>query len=354
MAERDTGDRFAWVDYAKGICLVAVVGLYAATYVEKSAGDAGWMQYWVDFARPFRMPDFFLVAGLFLARTIDRPWRVYLDRKVVHFAYFFALWTTIYFVLRQTLMGDNPHGGTLWQEYLWWYVDPFHMLWFIEMLPVFFVVTRLLRRVPATVVLPLAAILQILDPETGWYQLDRFAERYVYFYAGYACAPLAFRLADWARERTTAAILAIIGWATVNAALVLNELSAEPGIGLVLGFAGAAAVMAVGSLLSCSRGMDWLRYLGRHSIVVFLAFFPVTLVASKALSQLEIIDDPGTQVLLVTMVSVAVPVIAHRLVRATPARYLFERPAWARLDRPRVPGAPAPVAALPEASAVKT
>ena len=41
------------------------------------------------------MPDFFLISGLFLASRIDRPWRDYLDSKVLHFAYFYVLWMTI-------------------------------------------------------------------------------------------------------------------------------------------------------------------------------------------------------------------------------------------------------------------
>ena len=54
----------------------------------------------VAFAKPFRMPDFFLISGLFLARVIDRDWRTYLDRKVVHFAYFYVLWVTIQFAFK--------------------------------------------------------------------------------------------------------------------------------------------------------------------------------------------------------------------------------------------------------------
>ena len=48
-----------------------------------------------DFAKPFRMPDFFLISGLFLARAIDRDWTTYLDRRVWHFVYFYVLWLTI-------------------------------------------------------------------------------------------------------------------------------------------------------------------------------------------------------------------------------------------------------------------
>ena len=86
----DGKPRIGWVDYAKGICMIGVVTLYAVNYME-SKGDGGWMKAWADFARPFRMPDFFLLSGLFLGRVIDRPWRSFLDKKVAHYLYFFIL-----------------------------------------------------------------------------------------------------------------------------------------------------------------------------------------------------------------------------------------------------------------------
>ena len=54
----------------------------------------------VAFAKPFRMPDFFLISGLFLAQRHRPRWRTYLDRKVVHFAYFYVLWMTIQFAFK--------------------------------------------------------------------------------------------------------------------------------------------------------------------------------------------------------------------------------------------------------------
>ncbi len=73
------------VDYAKGFCIVFVVMMHSTLGVEAAAGQNGWMHPVVAFAVPFRMPDFFLISGLFLANVIDRDWRTYLDRKVVHF-----------------------------------------------------------------------------------------------------------------------------------------------------------------------------------------------------------------------------------------------------------------------------
>ena len=107
----DTGarrpSRVDWVDYAKGFCIIMVVMMHSTLGVEQAAGREGWMHAAVAFARPFRMPDFFLISGLFLARVIDRDWRDYLDKKVVHFAYFYVLWVTIQFAFKAPMFAAD-------------------------------------------------------------------------------------------------------------------------------------------------------------------------------------------------------------------------------------------------------
>jgi uncharacterized membrane protein YcfT len=92
--------RISWVDYAKGICIVLVVLMHSTLGVENAAGGTSWLHDFITWAKPFRMPDFFLISGLFLASRIDRPWREYLDSKVLHFAYFYILWMTIQFATK--------------------------------------------------------------------------------------------------------------------------------------------------------------------------------------------------------------------------------------------------------------
>ena len=57
--------RVDWVDYAKGICIIMVVMMHSVLGVELAAGETGFMHVLVAFAKPFRMPDFFLISGLF-------------------------------------------------------------------------------------------------------------------------------------------------------------------------------------------------------------------------------------------------------------------------------------------------
>ena len=101
-------DRIAWIDYAKGWSIVLVVTMHSALGVGLAVGEQGWLHEVVAFAKPFRMPDFFLVAGLFAGRAIEGPWRAFTDRKVLHFVYFYALWLFIALAVKSAQNSISP------------------------------------------------------------------------------------------------------------------------------------------------------------------------------------------------------------------------------------------------------
>src|SRR5258708_34225320 len=80
--------RVDWADYAKGFCIIMVVMMHSTLGVEEAAGREGYMHDLGAFAKPFRMPDFFMISALFLSRGIDRDWRTHLYRKACDFATF--------------------------------------------------------------------------------------------------------------------------------------------------------------------------------------------------------------------------------------------------------------------------
>jgi uncharacterized membrane protein YcfT len=326
--------RIDWVDYAKGFCIVMVVMMHSTLGVEAAAGREGWLHAAVAFAKPFRMPDFFLISGLFLARVIDRDWRTYLDRKVVHFLYFYLLWVTIQFAFKAPGLAGSLGWSGVGLAYLEAFVEPFGTLWFIYLLPVFFVITKLLRGVSAWIVFPVAAALEIAPIHTGWIMIDEFAGRLVYFYAGYLfCAPI-FRLAESVQARPAPATLGLGLWALVNGAMVFGGFADLPILSLGLGFLGAAAVVTAAALLAMTRPFGWLRYCGQQSIVIYLAFFLPMAVSRAVLLKLGVLDI-GTVSLLVTASGVFGALVWYWAVRSTPLRFLFERPAAFRLESTR-------------------
>lgn len=328
--------RVDWVDYAKGFCIVFVVMMHSTLGVEAAAGKTGWLHPLVEFARPFRMPDFFMISGLFLAQVIDRPWRQYLDRKVVHFAYFYLLWMTIQFAFKSPAMAAEVGAGEVIRLYLLSLIDPFGTLWFIYLLPIFFVVAKLARHAPVVLIWSIGAALEISQVQTGWMVIDEFADRFVYFYTGYILAPHIFAFTAQAQARAALALAGLLGWGLLNGAAVAAGIAALPYISLVLGLIGAGAVVTAAALMAQSDLFKPLRYCGRNSIVVYLAFFLPMAIAREVLIRTGLFDV-GTMSVLITAAGVLGALAIFWAVRGTAARFLFERPAAFHLAEPKRP-----------------
>jgi len=318
--------RVDWVDYAKGICIVMVVMMHSVLGVELAAGETGFMHVLVAFAKPFRMPDFFLISGLFLPLVIDRDWRTYLDRKVVHFAYFYVLWVTIQFGFK----APGFAAATGWRDvgllYLASFIEPFGTLWFIYLLPIFFVVTKLTRRIPPLAIWLAAACLESAHIATGWTAIDEFCARFVYFYSGYLFADYVFALSDRARAHPPLALAGLAAWALVNGGVVALGASEWPIVSLMLGIAGACAIVTIGTMLARAHWLNFLRFCGEHSIVIYLAFFLPMAATRTLLLRSGLVPDIGTMSLLVTVAGVVGALAIWQAALRLRANFLFERP----------------------------
>ena len=270
---------------------------------------------------------------------IDRGWRTYLDRKVVHFAYFYVLWVTIQFGFKAPAFAAETswtHAGPL---YLVSFIDPFGTLWFIYLLPIFFVVIKATRRTPPAAVWAVAALLEMTHLATGWTVIDEFCARFVYIYSGYLFAGHVFALSDRARARPGRALadwrsgrLSMAAWwrrASANGRWSRWR----------SGFSGACAIITTGTLLARMNWLNCLRVCGEHSIVIYLAFFLPMAATRTLLLHAGLIRDIGTISLLVTIVGVLGALAMWRMALAVGANFLFERPAafWLAPQKPRRP-----------------
>ena len=334
--------RSAWVDTAKGICIILVVMMHSTLGVGAEMGGEGFMHWVVAFARPFRMPDFFLVSGLFLSRVIDRDWRSYADKRVVHFAYFYVLWLVIQSGFKYgQLSGGSP--AEFARHIVVGLIEPYSTLWFIYILAIFSVATKLLRRISPQILLAAAVSLQVLPIDTPSFLVNEFCDRWVYFVAGYLFAPRIFRIAGWASSHVGQGLAILAGWAFVNGVLALTPtaylavptLAEMPLVALALGLAGALAIVVGASMLTRTAAALPFRYCGEHSIAIYLAFFLPMAATRAVLVRTGIVADIGIVSMLVTSAGVVLPLVIERLFRGTPLGFVFRRPAWAHLTPAR-------------------
>lgn len=363
MSLRGQTDRTLWIDAAKGLCIILVVLFHATLGVEKDIGQLTWMHSVIEWAKPFRMPDFFLISGLFLSARIARPWREFLDAKVWHFAYFYVLWFHIHFALR--LKGTINEAGTdgALRQYLEAYIDPFGSLWFIYLLAVFCIVAKLVRQQPAWLVMGFGLAAHVAMPHTGIFLIDEFFSRFVFFYTGFAFAPAILAYArSVARMPTTLLAGSLALWAIVNTLGMSTGMANVPLFELGFAALGIAAVIAtcvaltrqtalqrlvsgrqnLAKRLSLRMG-NALAYFGRNSIVIYLAFtifMALTrTITLKGTAHLGLAVDGGLIALASAVAGLSGALILHLLVRNTAFKFLFERPAlfrWRPNRRQRV------------------
>jgi uncharacterized membrane protein YcfT len=180
-------------------------------------------------------------------------------------------------------------------------------------------------------------LLESAHVATGWTVIDEFCARFVYFYSGYLFADHVFALSDRARTRPGLALAGLALWALVNGGLVWFGFSEWPLISLLLGLAGACAVVTIGTLLARVHWLDFLRFCGEHSIVIYLAFFLPMAATRTLLLRAGMIHDIGTTSLIVTLAGVFGSLAIWRIALAAGANFLFERPAafWIAPKKPR-------------------
>ena len=112
--------------------------------------------------------------------------------------------------------------------------------------------------------------------------------------------------------------------------------AALPFVHLALGFAGSLLVCLTAALLIRLPHMGWLRWLGEHSIVVYLSF-SIPMAASRLIILKTGASDVSLVSVMVMTVALVSPLILYWLIEKTGyGRFLFERPAWAHI--PGTPG----------------
>ncbi len=334
---QNTIPRIDWVDFAKGMTIILVVQMHVTAGIEASLGtESTLMHALVDFFRAFRMPLFFLVAGLFLQRSIDKPWMEYLDKKVIHFAYFYFLWIFITFVIKYPLAdaSTTAHNFSV-ERLLWSVIEPFGTLWFIYILAVFYIVTRLLNSVlPMPAVLAIGVALYLWQPNPtlpflpdGHSMLIKeFGWRYIFFLSGFYGYNLWFKLADHASKAPLVAIAAFAIFSFGNILFLSAHFPYNHPLALLNSYAGALATIALCAVFARYNIGTFLSFIGKHSLYIYISFFVPNAFLRTVMIKLEVAPPIDQFILLVLVVCIITPIIAFHLLKKTPLAFFYSRP----------------------------
>lgn len=337
-------ERAAWADFARGVSVVLVVlmHLYFLHYTWYFRGEDGAavVKSVLDYTSPLRMPLFFLVSGFLASRAVQRPWGSSLHGRILQPVYLFVLWLGVNIAIDVWRAALGVRGEVSPWEYftdnlLW----PQTTLWYLYALVLFFTVTRLTREVPAPVVVIVGTMVSII----GTTFTDGLAQNLLRSFVFYALASRAPQVIDRIVAGVAAlgawpALLLVLGAGAGYAALTALYLELWVDWGLYL-LAGAAGVL-FGLVLSARIGghvlMAPVRYLGRHTLPIFLVHPFVFIAANDILAENPdladaILDDQALLIAypwLLLLVTVGLSVGLEALAKLLGLRALFSLPRW--------------------------
>jgi uncharacterized membrane protein YcfT len=319
-------DRVAWVQCAKGLTICLVVYGHAMYGVNSAVGlDPDFFRYCNDFFSVFRMPLFFFASGIFAARSISRPTDQFVNRTVLHFIYIYIVWCVIQYTFRVATgsVGNNEMDAA---AILYIAYQPINVLWFIYVLLFFFVITRLLRPIPAFIILPIAGALSVTPLDTGSYSLDRFCNNYVFFLMG--CYGSTVILEHAKRFTPTHAAFLVPLYSGVLLALIQgNLLHNNHNVWFLCSVGGIIAIAALCITLSELKLDRVFLYAGRYSLPIFVSHTIATAGTRVILSKLGI-SDPWLLLIGATAGGVALPVLLAISCDRLNFPWLFRKPDW--------------------------
>lgn len=341
-------DNKAWIDRAKGICIILVVMMHTALGVEKVLGQTGVLHAVVSWTKPFRMPDFFLLSGYLAGAIGALSWRSFVDRRILHYVYFYLLWLSILTGLKLATEGALTTDSFA-HALMFGLVEPFSTLWFIYVLPTFMVLARFARGWLAWAIGIIATVLHVWAaayPDGGayamsshvfgWIAPDSAALFLIFFLCGYLGRGLIDRTTGLIRMAPTAGIATMLLWAALHALALSAGLTAIPGLTIAFGLLGALAIVTLAVLIERVSALDWLAFCGRHSLAIYLAFvIPMSASRSLLVGKLGV-AQPDIVMAAVLVCAILFPLILERLVQRGPLQFLFIRPSWAHLRKTEV------------------
>lgn len=293
-------NRIEWIDVAKGMSIILVVFYHAMMFAE--AQGLPIPALYTEITAPLRyirMPLFFTVSAILIGAAAGRAG--FVAKWIVPTLWLLAVWNLIY-----ALIGDADfHIEEL--------LTPYGHLWFLCALIVFRVAWAVLDKVrlPALAAAGAWSFWMLWTRETEMALLLRNTLTYLFFFLGAAWygRPIASRI-----TRTPWLAFGLGAVATaVSWKLAFRFGVSVAGVGMLW----AAAVLIAQVRLPC----DLLRWLGRHSLEIFLIHYalllPLTLLAAGL---------PGWAVpLLVAAGATLIPVALRRLTDKV-APWLFRLP----------------------------
>jgi len=324
--------RVSWVDTAKGFGIILVVfghvlrGVVTSNLMEWTL-TARYVDAWIY---AFHMPLFFFISGLFLSQSAVRSTSGFVWDKVRTIAYPYFVWSLIALFIKAPLgeIVNYPRGLSEFPDIFY---RPIEQFWFLYVLFLLTIALGFLLKlgVKPWAILPLACLLYpgILPiPFSGWEPLEQIRYDAIYLALGIIVGGgRLFSLMTKVRATSIAGIAAI-GFLIVSSLAVFLEVPHPRALDVILALGGTVGVVALSLLTNRAKIDPVIRFLGRHSLEIFVAHAMVSAAIRIMLQKIAHVASPAPYLVFCTLAGLYIPALVAIGLQRVGVSWLFFLP----------------------------
>ncbi|WP_341839532.1 acyltransferase [Chitinophaga caseinilytica] len=345
------GNRLAWIDYARGIAIILVLYRHIFEGITRSGVDAAEYQ-WLENANiifySFRMPLFFILSGIFIAKSLaKRDLSGLIRNKFSILLYPYILWSFIQITIQFALSG-YVNADRSWADYGYVFlyprrIDQFWYLYALFNVTVLYIIARERLKMKVGAQLVLGAALYLLSSYVSVQHIDLgFLYDICHYYVFFAIGEL---VSNWMLDQTKYTIYSswklffvllpvFVGgqWYFLHANLqhgsTLYVEEYQPVLFAVIALTGCASMLSLSFLLQRYDVLKPLKVAGFHSLYIYVSHVLVASAARMALVKIFGITSVPVLLAICLPLAVVVPILLYRLAMRCGAWWLYslERP----------------------------
>lgn len=344
-----SGNRLAWIDYVRGICIILVCYRHSFDGIKEAhiqVDNYPLMEILNVCFYSFRMPLFFIVSGLFVSRSLmKKGLNDYIRGRFKIVFYPLIIWGSLQITL-QLIFKDYVNARPDPRDYLYLIIFPrnpgnnqqfwyLNALFFVGVFYAFFKSVLGFKRwhqaILSVIFYSVGAYMNMIGK--AFYIFPDIFHYYIYFFVGDLLADFIFR------KETIGTILspkwlvpsAILFVVSQTAFTLLNLKHDDdnyinrsaPLLLLLVSLAGCAFMIQVGHWLQQKNVLRWLRVIGYHSLYIYLMHLIVIAGVRIILIRFLHVSSIPVVVFSAVCLGVIIPIVIYNICTRLHAWWLF-------------------------------
>jgi fucose 4-O-acetylase-like acetyltransferase len=323
--------RLDWVDYAKGIAIVLVVYRHILIGIQRSGIEVSvWLRNANEIVYSFRMPLFFILSGVFIAKTIRKhPGFVFVSLKSRTILYPYFIWGIIQITVQIVLSRyTNAQRGLM--DYAYLIINPraIDQLWYLLALfncsVLFYLLYSSLKI--GNIALSIAAL--------ALYGCSVFVQDYslfhdlLYYFIFMVIGYLLYELFLWDEYnrylKSSWVLMGMLPFFVGTQWYWLYHQDMNIFIFAVIALLGSFFVFSIAFILAERNWLQNFKLIGRHSLQIYLMHLLVVSMVRIVMTRFLHIEDAIPILLTGWALGIYVPILIYSVLKKTPGIVLFE------------------------------